>query len=67
MTQSTELRMRARGQHATTIETRTGILCHILHVMEAELNRLDIPLVLTRLQRGVSMQRPVRTATRNAR
>eukprot|EP00959_Pyramimonas_sp_CCMP1952_P342744 7180232-Pyramimonas_sp.AAC.1 len=34
----TGFRMRARGQHATTIETRTGILRHLLHVMEAELN-----------------------------
>eukprot|EP00959_Pyramimonas_sp_CCMP1952_P312792 6547478-Pyramimonas_sp.AAC.1 len=31
----TELR-----QHATTIEARNGILRHLLHVMEAELNRL---------------------------
>eukprot|EP00959_Pyramimonas_sp_CCMP1952_P195929 4096491-Pyramimonas_sp.AAC.1 len=41
--------MRARGQHATTIEARNGILRHLLHVMEAELNLLDIPLVFTRL------------------
>eukprot|EP00959_Pyramimonas_sp_CCMP1952_P440737 9227497-Pyramimonas_sp.AAC.1 len=41
--------MRARGQHATTIEARNGILRHLLRVMEAELNRLDIPLVFTRL------------------
>eukprot|EP00959_Pyramimonas_sp_CCMP1952_P337499 7067824-Pyramimonas_sp.AAC.1 len=33
-----ELRIRARGQRATTIEARNGILRHILHVMEAELN-----------------------------
>eukprot|EP00959_Pyramimonas_sp_CCMP1952_P315357 6600283-Pyramimonas_sp.AAC.1 len=45
----TELRMRARGQHATTIEARHGILRHLLHAMEAELNRLDISLVFTRL------------------
>eukprot|EP00959_Pyramimonas_sp_CCMP1952_P344732 7219900-Pyramimonas_sp.AAC.1 len=45
----TELRIRARGQHATTIEAINGILRHLLHVMEAELHRLDIPLVLTRL------------------
>ena len=44
-----ELRIRARGQHATTIEARNGILRHLLHVMEAELQRLDIPLVFTRL------------------
>eukprot|EP00959_Pyramimonas_sp_CCMP1952_P017549 372401-Pyramimonas_sp.AAC.1 len=44
-----ELRIRARGQHATTIEARNGILRHLLHVMEAELNRLDIPPVFTRL------------------
>eukprot|EP00959_Pyramimonas_sp_CCMP1952_P184503 3858182-Pyramimonas_sp.AAC.1 len=41
--------MRARGQHATTIEARNGILRHLLHAMEAELNRLDIPLAFTRL------------------
>eukprot|EP00959_Pyramimonas_sp_CCMP1952_P213833 4474319-Pyramimonas_sp.AAC.1 len=45
----TELRMRARGQRATTIEARSGRLRHLLHVMEVELNRLDIPLVFTRL------------------
>eukprot|EP00959_Pyramimonas_sp_CCMP1952_P120283 2515257-Pyramimonas_sp.AAC.1 len=45
----TELDIRARGQHATTIEARNGILRHLLRVMEAELNRLDIPLVFTRL------------------
>eukprot|EP00959_Pyramimonas_sp_CCMP1952_P120345 2516487-Pyramimonas_sp.AAC.1 len=28
---STELRMHARGQHATTIEARNGILHHLLH------------------------------------
>eukprot|EP00959_Pyramimonas_sp_CCMP1952_P215841 4514670-Pyramimonas_sp.AAC.1 len=33
----TELRMRARGQRATTIEARNGTLRHLLHVMEAEL------------------------------
>eukprot|EP00959_Pyramimonas_sp_CCMP1952_P206157 4311268-Pyramimonas_sp.AAC.1 len=33
-----ELRIRAHGQRATTIEAITGILRHILHVMEAELN-----------------------------
>eukprot|EP00959_Pyramimonas_sp_CCMP1952_P435225 9113330-Pyramimonas_sp.AAC.1 len=32
------LRMRARGQRATTMEARSGILRHLLHVMEAELN-----------------------------
>eukprot|EP00959_Pyramimonas_sp_CCMP1952_P223383 4670170-Pyramimonas_sp.AAC.1 len=45
----TELTMRARGQHATAIEARNGILNHGLHAMEAELNMLDIPLVFTRL------------------
>eukprot|EP00959_Pyramimonas_sp_CCMP1952_P081396 1700694-Pyramimonas_sp.AAC.1 len=45
----TELRLRAREQHATTIESRNGILRHLPHVMEAELNRLDIPLVFIRL------------------
>eukprot|EP00959_Pyramimonas_sp_CCMP1952_P411337 8619430-Pyramimonas_sp.AAC.1 len=50
----TELRIRARGQRIMTIEARSGILRHLLHVMEAELNRLDIPLVFTRpLREGV--------------
>eukprot|EP00959_Pyramimonas_sp_CCMP1952_P240777 5032319-Pyramimonas_sp.AAC.1 len=47
----TELRIGARGQHATTIEARSGMLRHLLNFMEAELNRLDIPLVFTRLPR----------------
>eukprot|EP00959_Pyramimonas_sp_CCMP1952_P090545 1895499-Pyramimonas_sp.AAC.1 len=34
----TELRIRARGQRATTIEARNGILRHLLHVVEAEIN-----------------------------
>eukprot|EP00959_Pyramimonas_sp_CCMP1952_P067897 1417078-Pyramimonas_sp.AAC.1 len=34
----TELRIRARGQHATTIEAGNGRLRNLLHVMEAELN-----------------------------
>eukprot|EP00959_Pyramimonas_sp_CCMP1952_P325153 6805832-Pyramimonas_sp.AAC.1 len=29
-----DLRIRARGQHATTIEARNGILRHLPHVME---------------------------------
>eukprot|EP00959_Pyramimonas_sp_CCMP1952_P394013 8255860-Pyramimonas_sp.AAC.1 len=33
-----ELRVRARGQHAATTEARNGILRHLLHAMEAELN-----------------------------
>eukprot|EP00959_Pyramimonas_sp_CCMP1952_P185089 3870341-Pyramimonas_sp.AAC.1 len=45
----TELRIRARGQRATTIDARNGIQRHLLHVTEAELNRPDIPLVFTRL------------------
>eukprot|EP00959_Pyramimonas_sp_CCMP1952_P057713 1204573-Pyramimonas_sp.AAC.1 len=45
----TELRIRSRGQHAATIEARSVRLCHLLHAMEAVLNRLDIPLVFTRL------------------
>eukprot|EP00959_Pyramimonas_sp_CCMP1952_P128795 2693490-Pyramimonas_sp.AAC.1 len=38
MARGTELRICARGQYATTIDARSGILCHLLHVMEAELN-----------------------------
>eukprot|EP00959_Pyramimonas_sp_CCMP1952_P225698 4719669-Pyramimonas_sp.AAC.1 len=41
--------IRARGQHAATVEARNGILRRLLHVMEGELIRLEIPLVLTRL------------------
>eukprot|EP00959_Pyramimonas_sp_CCMP1952_P150938 3158777-Pyramimonas_sp.AAC.1 len=37
-TKGTELRMRARGQRATMIEARNGILRHLLRVMEAEPN-----------------------------
>eukprot|EP00959_Pyramimonas_sp_CCMP1952_P296061 6192937-Pyramimonas_sp.AAC.1 len=47
--EGTELRIRARGQHASTIEARTGIPRHLLHAMEAELNRSDIPFVFARL------------------
>eukprot|EP00959_Pyramimonas_sp_CCMP1952_P217743 4553915-Pyramimonas_sp.AAC.1 len=39
-----EVRMRARGQPATTTEAKHDILRHLLHAMEAEPNRLDIPL-----------------------
>eukprot|EP00959_Pyramimonas_sp_CCMP1952_P418321 8763520-Pyramimonas_sp.AAC.1 len=45
----TELRIRALRQHAATMEARNDILRHLLHAMEAELNRLDIPLVFARL------------------
>eukprot|EP00959_Pyramimonas_sp_CCMP1952_P068623 1432337-Pyramimonas_sp.AAC.1 len=41
--------MRARGQHAATIEARNGILRHLLRAMEAEFNRLDILLLFARL------------------
>ena len=46
----TELRIRARGQHATSIESRSGILRHTMHVMEDVLKTHDIPRVLTRLR-----------------
>eukprot|EP00959_Pyramimonas_sp_CCMP1952_P055757 1165178-Pyramimonas_sp.AAC.1 len=45
MAKGTELRIRARGQHATTVEARNDIIRHLLHVMEAE----RIPPVSTRL------------------
>eukprot|EP00959_Pyramimonas_sp_CCMP1952_P392971 8234350-Pyramimonas_sp.AAC.1 len=48
----TELRIRARGQHAITIEAGSGILRHLLRVVEAKLNRLDMPLVFARLLHG---------------
>eukprot|EP00959_Pyramimonas_sp_CCMP1952_P283448 5925626-Pyramimonas_sp.AAC.1 len=44
-----ELRTRARGQRATTIKARSGVLRHALHVVEGELNRLDIPFMFTRV------------------
>ena len=44
-----ELRVRARGQRATAIEARNGVLRHLLRVMEEELKRHDIPVVFTRL------------------
>eukprot|EP00959_Pyramimonas_sp_CCMP1952_P380732 7976929-Pyramimonas_sp.AAC.1 len=40
-----ELRMRARGLRAITIEARSGVLRHLLRAVEAELNALDVPLV----------------------
>eukprot|EP00959_Pyramimonas_sp_CCMP1952_P281806 5890211-Pyramimonas_sp.AAC.1 len=45
----TEPRIRARGQHATTIEARKGRLRHIIRAMEAELKWLDIPPVFRQL------------------
>ena len=45
----TELRIRAHGQHATTIEARHGILRHLLHVMEEELKSRNRPLEFDRL------------------
>ena len=45
----TELRIRARGQHATTIEARNGILRHTMHLMEEDLKRNDISLNIKRL------------------
>eukprot|EP00959_Pyramimonas_sp_CCMP1952_P176383 3685872-Pyramimonas_sp.AAC.1 len=36
--QGTELRIRTRGQHATTTEARNDILRHLPHVMDAEFN-----------------------------
>eukprot|EP00959_Pyramimonas_sp_CCMP1952_P277733 5805510-Pyramimonas_sp.AAC.1 len=43
------LRMRARGLRATTIEASAGIRRRLLHVVEAELDRLAMPLVFARL------------------
>ena len=39
----TELRIRASGQHATTIEARNGILRGTMHIIEEDLKRHDIP------------------------
>eukprot|EP00959_Pyramimonas_sp_CCMP1952_P331564 6943064-Pyramimonas_sp.AAC.1 len=44
-----ELRIRARGQRATTLEGRSGVLRHLLHVVETELKSLDILFDFTRL------------------
>eukprot|EP00959_Pyramimonas_sp_CCMP1952_P244227 5105398-Pyramimonas_sp.AAC.1 len=41
--------MGARGQRATTIEARSGMLRHLRHGMEAELKKFDMPLVFARL------------------
>eukprot|EP00959_Pyramimonas_sp_CCMP1952_P181136 3787626-Pyramimonas_sp.AAC.1 len=43
------LRVRAPGQHATSIESRNGILRGALHMIEQELNRHNIPVVFTRV------------------
>ena len=45
----TDLRIRARGQHATTVEARNGLLRHTMHHIEQELKERDIPLQFTRL------------------
>ena len=41
----TELRVRASGQHATVIEARNGMLRGVMHVMEEDLKRHDIPII----------------------
>ena len=45
----TVLKIRAPGQHATSIESRNGILRATLHIMEEELKRHNIPVVFKRL------------------
>ena len=45
----TELRIRAPGQRATTIEARSCILRGIVHLVEESLNNRDIPVNFTRL------------------
>ena len=45
----TTLRIRAPGQHATSIESRNGLLRGTLHLMEEELKRHNIPIVFERL------------------
>eukprot|EP00959_Pyramimonas_sp_CCMP1952_P393176 8238186-Pyramimonas_sp.AAC.1 len=44
----TTLRIRAPGQHATSIESRNGILMCVFHMIEEELNRHNIPVVFTK-------------------
>eukprot|EP00959_Pyramimonas_sp_CCMP1952_P285147 5962028-Pyramimonas_sp.AAC.1 len=43
------LRIRAPGQHATSIESRNGIFRGVLHMIEEELNRHNIPVAFTRV------------------
>eukprot|EP00959_Pyramimonas_sp_CCMP1952_P384842 8065708-Pyramimonas_sp.AAC.1 len=50
----TTLRIRAPGQHATSIESRNGSLRGTLHMIEEELNRHNIPIVFPRvLAKGI--------------
>eukprot|EP00959_Pyramimonas_sp_CCMP1952_P261663 5471667-Pyramimonas_sp.AAC.1 len=52
----TTLRIRAPGQHATSIEPRNGIPRGTLHMIEEELNIHNIPIVFTRaLAEGISV------------
>eukprot|EP00959_Pyramimonas_sp_CCMP1952_P061410 1283224-Pyramimonas_sp.AAC.1 len=44
-----ELRIRARGQHAATIEARNGVPRRTTHVMEEEFKRHNTPLIPPRL------------------
>ena len=37
-----ELRMRAPGQHAATIEARSRILCMMLHLIEEDMKRATV-------------------------
>eukprot|EP00959_Pyramimonas_sp_CCMP1952_P417360 8744248-Pyramimonas_sp.AAC.1 len=45
----TTLRIRAPGQHATSIESRNGTLRGTLHMIEEELSRHNIPIACTRV------------------
>eukprot|EP00959_Pyramimonas_sp_CCMP1952_P391871 8212037-Pyramimonas_sp.AAC.1 len=47
--QATTLRIRAPGQHATSIESRNGSLRGALHMIEEGLNRHNIPTAFTRV------------------
>eukprot|EP00959_Pyramimonas_sp_CCMP1952_P292218 6111506-Pyramimonas_sp.AAC.1 len=51
----TELRARARGQRAATIEARNGILRHLLRAAEIEFKGLDVTLVFARLLHEASL------------
>ena len=44
-----ELRVRAPGQHATTIEARSGILRMTLHLIEEDMKRASVPFNFTRI------------------
>eukprot|EP00974_Lingulodinium_polyedra_P061264 5908283-Lingulodinium_polyedra.AAC.1 len=45
----TDLRVRAPGHHANIIEARHGLLRHVLHLIEEDLQRFDADISFKRL------------------